>query len=149
MGDGAVLHICEGNQQTGEYVKQRLIEYNLQKAVSLEGPLVEFVYLVLKDADGLIVGGINATVKNNWGLCHVDIFWIDEKYRNCGYGGRLLQQVEEIAKGKGCMTVQLETASFQAPEFYRKQGYELIGTMEILPEGSSQYFFKKAISKNI
>ena len=145
MNDAAVLQICEGDQETGEYVKQRLMEYNLQKAVSQDGPLVEFVYLAIKDSNGLVVGGINASVKRKWGWCHIDIFWIDERYRHCGYGSRLIKQVEEIAKKEGCKTVQLETSSFQAPEFYKKQGYELIGTMEILPEGSSRYFFKKSI----
>lgn len=139
------LIICQGNEQTGEYIKQRMIDYNLRQALITEGLLVDLVYLVLKDPEGQIVGGINATLKRAWGLCHIDLFWIDDKYRYCGYGSRLLGQVEEIAKGKGCITVQLETTSFQAPDFYKKQGYELIGTMEILPDGHSVYFLKKSI----
>lgn len=149
MAEQFVLTIGEGDQDTGEYVKQQLIQYNLQYAASSPNtPRVESVYLVVRDQAGCIVGGINATIKINWGVCHVDIFWLDEAYRRSGYGSRLLRQVEEIAKEKGCITVQLETATFQAPDFYKKQGYEIMGSIEILPDGHQQYFLKKSLRPN-
>lgn len=144
MGEKTVC-ICKGDLQTGEHIKHKLIEYNLQKSGFPEGPVAESVCLVIKTPEDHIVGGINATVKPIWGWCHIDTFWIDEQYRHCGYGSRLIKQIEEIAKQKHCKTIQLETSSFQAPEFYKKQGYELIGSMEILPVGSFRYFFTKSI----
>ncbi|HMM20823.1 MAG TPA: GNAT family N-acetyltransferase [Selenomonadales bacterium] len=137
------LAITEGSEDTAKYIMERIREYNLEQAPG-DGPLAqETVYLALRNGQGRVVGGINATLNLLWGRCHVDIFWIEERFRKGGYGTRLLQEVERRAKEKGCRLVQLDTFGFQAPGFYRKNGYEQFGVLEDFPPGHSQYFFKK------
>ncbi|MBB3112870.1 GNAT superfamily N-acetyltransferase [Paenibacillus phyllosphaerae] len=80
-----------------------------------------------------------------WNWIEVDILWVDESRRGLGYGTYLLQEIERIAREKGCTMIKLNTFSFQAPEFYRKQGYEQIAVIHDAPTGSSHYYFKKAI----
>lgn len=142
LSPGGLL-VDEGNEDTAKYILQRLREHNIEKAPGDGSVVPETIYLVLRDDQGQIVGGINATLNLFWGRCHVDLFWIDERFRHGGHGTRLLQEVEKRAKDKGCKLVQLDTFSFQAPGFYRKNGYELFGTLEGFPPGHSQYFFKK------
>jgi GNAT superfamily N-acetyltransferase len=149
MGDrqfnGEQLTISEGDGTTALYIRQRIIEYNMQK-VPLGGILtVEPLNVILKDSDGNIVGGINASTICYWGKCHIDIFWIEEQYRGTGYGGKLLRRVEEIALERGCTLILLDTYSFQAPGFYIKNGYEIFGVIENCPPGHSQYFLKKSL----
>jgi hypothetical protein len=51
--------------------------------------------------------------------------------------------IEEEAKKKGCKLVHLDTYSFQAPEFYKKQGYDIFGILDGYPEGIKRYYLKK------
>jgi len=139
------LTIMNGTIDDSSYIRQKLIQYNMTK-VPLEGYLViESLSLVIKDSEGLVVGGVNGTIIQYWKRCHIDILWVDERYRGSGYGDSLLKKVEEVAAEKGCAIIRLETYSFQAPEFYSKRGYEEFGRIDNHPEGHTQFFFKKIL----
>ncbi len=142
------LSICEGNQEAAEYVQQRLIAYNMGQ-IPLEGTLLaEPLSVIIKEADGQIVGGITAGIVRYWKRCNVDTFWLAESYRQKGYGRTLLRRIEEIAFEKGCRLIQLNTYSFQAPEFYQKNGYTVFGVIENHPvQGQTQYFLKKELAE--
>jgi len=53
--------------------------------------------------------------------------------------------MESIAVDKKCKLIYLNTFGFQAPEFYKKMGYELFGLLEECINGYNQYFFKKEL----
>jgi len=42
----------------------------------------------------------------------------------------------------------LETASFQAREFYEKQGYEVFGELDDFPKGHTMFYMKKVLINN-
>jgi GNAT superfamily N-acetyltransferase len=71
--------------------------------------------------------------------------WVKEKYRKEGYGSVLLNEVEKIAKEKGCNLVHLDTFDFQAKDFYLKQGYEIFGVLDDCPIEHKRYYMKKNI----
>lgn len=48
-----------------------------------------------------------------------------EKYRGKGIGTRLLKAAESFFADKSFDIITLSTYEFQAPEFYRKHGYEI------------------------
>ena len=48
-----------------------------------------------------------------------------KEYRGKGIGTKLIKQVESHFKNKGFNNINLVTNEFQAPEFYKKCGYEL------------------------
>ena len=41
--------------------------------------------------------------------------------------------------------VNLDTMSWQAPDFYKKNGYEVIGVLPDIPEGREKYLLMKAL----
>ncbi|MDR1254909.1 MAG: GNAT family N-acetyltransferase [Puniceicoccales bacterium] len=51
----------------------------------------------------------------------MDLFGLQKK----GYGRKLLQELELQFEGKGFWNINLCTSEFQAPEFYKKCGFEL------------------------
>jgi ribosomal protein S18 acetylase RimI-like enzyme len=56
---------------------------------------------------------------------YINEMWIDSKYRNKGFGRLLLSELEKQFEGKGFWNINLCTSEYQAPEFYKKCGFEL------------------------
>ena len=140
------ITISEGNPSSAEYLKQRLVAYNMQQVPQNGTLLLKPATIVITENDGQIIGGINATMIRYWQRCHIDIFWIEETYRGRGYGRKLLEQMEQIAISNGCKLIQLETYDFQAPDFYQQNGYELFGIIENDSPKYTQYFLKKVLN---
>ena len=92
---------------------------------------------------GKIIGGILGGTY--WGWMYVDILWVHENHRKKGIGSRLLRKAEEEAISGGCHHVHLDTMSWQAPEFYKKHGYEIIGVLPDIPSGNQKYLLMKAL----
>ena len=78
-----------------------------------------------------------------WGWLHIDILWVDENFRSKKIGSRLLIAAENEAKKRGCHSVHVDTMSWQAPEFYKKHGYELISELDNIPNGYKKFHFVK------
>jgi ribosomal protein S18 acetylase RimI-like enzyme len=88
-----------------------------------------------------IYGGL---IGNIYKFClYIEILWISENRRGLGYGRKLLEAVELMAKNEACVFVYLDTFNFQAPEFYQKNGYEVYGILDLYPGGIKQFYLKK------
>lgn len=97
----------------------------------------------LRDENGVIVGGLLA--ETLWQWLHIDILWLEEKYRNQGLGRKLMLAAEQKAIERGCRFAFLDTWEFQAKEFYLKLGYEVFGELPNFPHGFSRYYLKKTL----
>ncbi|MER6421823.1 GNAT family N-acetyltransferase [Streptomyces sp. NPDC001137] len=99
---------------------------------------------VLDERDELAAGLVGHTW-TTW--LHVALLWVDERWRGAGLGSRLLAEAERIARDeRGCASARLETWDFQAPEFYRKQGYEVVCVIPDYPPGITEYTLTKRLS---
>jgi GNAT superfamily N-acetyltransferase len=101
----------------------------------------ETVSSFVKDEDDKTVGGILGEIK--WGWLYIEGLWIADDVRGSGLGAKLLQQLEAHALSKGVSNFRLETTSFQALDFYVKQGYTLFGQLPDMPPTFTSYFLKK------
>jgi hypothetical protein len=62
-------------------------------------------------------------------------------------GKEVLKIAETEAVKRGCIYVHLNTFDFQAPEFYKKNGYKIKYQWKDLPKDHIRYeMFKKLIS---
>ncbi|MCP4427876.1 MAG: GNAT family N-acetyltransferase, partial [Chloroflexi bacterium] len=93
--------------------------------------------------DEEVVGGVIGELFFGW--FHVDLLWVKEELRGQGYGRRLLARVEEGARQRGAKNAYLDTFSFQAPDFYKKLGYEVFGELPDFPAGHQRYFLMKKL----
>lgn len=115
-------------------------EYNTQQAGDDKARSLCFV---LNGPNQEIVGGvIGATY---WDWFHLDLMWVKEELRGRGYGHHLLLAAEEEARQRGAKNAYLDTFSFQAPEFYKRHGYQVFGELEDFPLGHQRYFLKKQL----
>lgn len=102
-------------------------------------PLAAFV----RDEDGEMIAGISGYT---WaGFCEIRFLWVHESVRKQGYGSRLLVSAEREARARGCRVIILSSYSFQAPDFYRRHGYETVGSIEDCPPGYTNVYLKKQL----
>lgn len=133
---------AESNSADINYVRNQMIKYNLKHFPDDLKGRYEEVNLLLRNADGQILGGIVGEICWNW--LEIHYLFVDEPFRKSGYGTKLLNEAEKIAKEKQCEFVKLDTLSFQALDFYIKQGYEVYGQIENAGR-HTHYYMKKDI----
>ena len=123
-------------------ILEPLLRFNKQHAnwPDDQCPLV----LLLSDPEtGEIIGGL-------WGgtgfaQFHISTLFVPETLRGSGIGRALMGQAEEEAVRRGCLGAWLDTFSFQAPGFYEKLGYTVMGAIENFPPGHCRYLLKKPL----
>ena len=59
------------------------------------------------------------------GYSVLDYLGILQEYRNRHIGSKLIETVENFYRNKGFENINLTTYSFQAPDFYKKCGFEV------------------------
>lgn len=91
--------------------------------------------------DKKVIGGAEGQVRFGW--YHLENLWISEEYRGKDHGTKIIEMIEEFAKEKGAIGIRTETWSFQAPNFYKKQGFIEYGKLEDSPPGYVEYLFYK------
>ncbi len=101
-----------------------------------------FLYQV-RDESGIMIAGIDCRVGGGW--LEIISLWVSEKQRKKKIGEKLLSAAEKTAKKEGCHSAYLYTYSFQAPEFYKKNGYNLFGTVENYYKHHSKLYLKKRL----
>jgi GNAT superfamily N-acetyltransferase len=103
-------------------------------------PLAVFLY----DDGGKIVGGLAGRIWD--GVLDISILWVHEEYRGEGYGRRLMAAAEAEGVKHGCELAELRTFEYQAPEFYKRLGYEEYNVVEGWPRGHRRHFFRKRLA---
>ena len=138
------FNIVDCIDNDAEYICDKLVEYNLSQVPKTQQ--LDFVYINKKivDENNELIAGCLAKMYC-WKVIYIDILWVDEKYRKCGLGKRLLTEIEKIAKEEDCSLIHLDTFDFQAKDFYIKYGYEIFGVLEDCPENHCRYYLKKKL----
>ena len=81
----------------------------------------------------------------NW--FRVTDLFIEKPLRGRGLGTELLRKLEERAASLGIGNMWTWTAGYEAPAFYKKQGYEVFCEMaDWYSSGHSRFGFRKALS---
>jgi ribosomal protein S18 acetylase RimI-like enzyme len=121
-----------------DFLSDRLNDFN----VAATGiPFDDYLSAFIRNDKGEIVAGI---VGWTWGgCCEIRHLWVDEDRRGQGIGTRLLQAAESEAISRGCNQIVLDTHSFQAPGFYAKLGYEVVGVIEGYPAKHQKIYLLK------
>ena len=126
----ALVLETEPSREDVRLLDDRLYAFNVQATGIADGKLLA---LFLRDKDGAAVGGIYGWT---WGeTCYVRYLFVPAEMRKQGHGSSLMHAVEAEAKARGCVQIVLQTHDFQAPEFYRRLGFEITGRVDGYPRG--------------
>jgi len=139
------LEITECKESDVETIGKELTSYNRSKVPFTQDiPFIKMNYKI--EENGKVIAGI-ISVLYCWNCLFIDLLFVEEKYRNQGYGKALLQKVEYEAKKQKCHLIHLDTFDFQAKEFYMKNGFEVFGILDDCPKGHRRYYLKKSLEK--
>jgi len=118
-----------------------LVRFNRAKA----GPLnYSRDVIAARDSRGRLLGGL--ILQSYWRESYIELLWLSDRARAQGYGSRLMQEAELRARRRGSRLIHVNTYSFQAPGFYKKQGYRLFGSISGSPRGAARYFYVKRLA---
>ena len=123
------------------FLEDRINEFNIAATGFDDGELLS---IFVRDEKGEITAGIYGWT---WGgACEIRSLWVHENLRGQGIGRDLLARAEAEALRRGCRQIVLDTHSFQAPDFYQKYGYRVIGIHDDYPRGHQIYYLEKKLT---
>ncbi|XIA67495.1 GNAT family N-acetyltransferase [Bradyrhizobium sp. TZ2] len=98
--------------------------------------------VILRDPETeRIFGG--AMGRSSFGLLFLDVFFLPKELRGMGLGTRILRKFEDAGRQRGCRSAFLYTISFQAPDFYARNGWKAFGRIPCEPPGTFRIFMTK------
>ena len=133
-----IRRVDEEDGAIGDFIHEGFTKYGKQCGVTLNYD--EFCFAA-EDSEGKIIGVITGRAYYN--EVHIGDLIVDERYRGTGLGSRLVHAAEDAYRGKGYDVVTLTTFGFQAPEFYKRLGYEVEFIRESRDPKMNKYFLKK------
>jgi ribosomal protein S18 acetylase RimI-like enzyme len=119
---------------------ERLYEFNAAASGVHDGRLLA---IFVREDDGTIVAGMHGWTWGGTGF--VQAIWVHEKLRGRGLGTRVRAAAEAEAVRRGCHQMHLDTHGYQAPGFYRRQGYDVIGELPGWPGDNVRIFLRKRL----
>lgn len=97
--------------------------------------------VLIRDTAGKVTGGLSGFTA--WGWLFTQMLYIPDTLRGTGIAGKILAMAEDEAKARGCRGAWIDTFNPQALRAYLRQGYEIFGELEDLPEGRTRSFLRK------
>ncbi len=123
-----------------------IIDQGMDDSNHASAPLHEVVPIscIAKSDEGEVIGGI---LGRRWGqCCEVQQLWVAPAHRHQGLGTALLNAFEAHAEQSGCISIHLETFSFQLPALYKKQGYQVKFEQKTFPHGIVKFHMAKHLA---
>src|SRR4051794_8131927 len=128
MMPGYKLVVKEPSDEENAYLENSINHFNMDlTGIPFGGHIAVMVY----DEHDQRVGGITGW---QWGDSFtIEFLWLDREWRGQDIGTELIRIMEQKAAERSCTQLFLDTYNFQAIEFYRKLGYDVIGMLENFP----------------
>ena len=121
-----------------DFINEEFSDYARESEVALN--YEDFTFAAWNESNE-IIGVITGRAYYN--EVHIGDLIIDKRYRKIGLGSKLVNAVECEYSNKGYDKITLTTFGFQAPEFYKKLGYELEFIRKDADPKLCKYFYSK------
>lgn len=128
-------------------MKKGFNEHTLDNGVDLQ-TADRFGYIALEE-DKFIGCSSGLAYKNGdqfSGWFYLTDLFVEKDFRHNGLGAKLLTRLEQKIQQKGIKYIWTWTAGYEAPKFYKKQGYTIFAEMENwYSDGSSRVGLRKRL----
>lgn len=136
-----VIATDKANPVAQRVIRAGLSQYNREMAGYADArSLSVFVW---DSALKQVVGGLLG--RTSLGLLFIDLFFLPKELRGKGIGTQVIEQAEAEARKRRCSTAVLYTIIFQAPAFYERRGYQVLGRIECQRPGYTRLCMIKAL----
>ena len=135
------FEIKPGDEDDAETIVNGLDAYNTAQVPRAHQSYIPLNKKIL-DGDGKLIAAIFAGV-GRWNSFDIDMMWVEEQYRNQGIGSELLAETEREAKEHGAYFCLAEGLFDWQTDFFKKNGYTVVGRLEECPKGHSMYIMEK------
>ena len=126
LDDPMVQKISEGLDRHGE-------QYNVP---SFDPKPFAFI---ASDMTHDFLGGAKGKISAGW----CSLSWLYSTQEVQGTGSALMERIEKLAKEHNCKGILVDTLSYQAPDFYKKFGFEVYGKIPNFISNQTRLFFVK------
>jgi GNAT superfamily N-acetyltransferase len=135
------VELIEGGAEgLTQFLDDRIYEYNSTSIGQNDGRLFA---MRIRNVDDTIVAGITGW---SWAkISEITLLWVNENFRKKGLGKLLLKAAEDEIVKRGCNTILLRSYSFQAPNFYQRNGYRVLFVLDDFPQGYKYYNLIKSL----
>lgn len=121
-------------------ILEPLLTHNQWHGLALEGEEMAFA---LRDDAGVVAGGLLGYWRDGW--LFVASLSVREDLRGHGFGRGLMAQAEAWVRQREGRGIWLDSYGFQAPEFYRRLGYQEMGRLTDYLPGSDRIWFVRRL----
>jgi GNAT superfamily N-acetyltransferase len=106
-------------------------------------------FLLARDAAGAVSGCMYIELRGE--RCYFGMLSVDPARQGTGLGRRLVEDAEQYARDHGCrfMDIRVVNLRTELPPFYRKLGYEELGTEPVDDPRALQPFHFILMSKSL
>lgn len=108
------------SENAQEKMEAGLKEYELSHGIHVD--YTPFFFELYNENDD-IIGILDAF--SSYSSIHIRDLWVDKAYRGQGYGKKLISELENHFKDAGFSNINTVSCAFQAPDFYKKCGFEV------------------------
>ncbi len=134
------LNMEDDNERVNDFINEAFTDYAIKNEVALN---FEEYCFIAEDDTGRVIGSITGRAYYN--EVHIGDLIIDKDHRRLNLGSELVKTVEQAYENKGYDKITLTTFGFQAPEFYKKLGYQLEFVREDKDPKLCKYFYCKSL----
>lgn len=99
--------------------------------------------IYVEDQQGNLIAGMVAETFGNW--LEIEYLYVQENLRGQGLGSNILNRAEKEARERKCKYSFVNTYQFQAPDFYKKHGYEEVFALKEYPYTGERYYYTKEL----
>ena len=99
--------------------------------------------IYVEDEQGNLIAGMVAETFGHW--LEIEYLYVQENLRGQGIGSNILNWAEKEARERKCKYSFVNTYQFQAPNFYKKHGYEEVFALKEYPYTGERYYYTKAL----
>lgn len=124
-------------------LRNQLKAYNVSQIGDYQKKQVVFAYYKNKK----LIAGLYGY--QSLGMFYIDLLWVDPDFQRQKLGSNLLNLAEKFAVKNKALYIRVNTASFQAPEFYLKNSYKLFAKLPLALDSKKRkkreydYYFVK------
>lgn len=135
------VHFSETSEELTSFFNQifeeQYVQYFQEAKPKNQKKQVQFV--VKDDAERILAA---ASCQQFYQTLKIENLAVDSVFQKQKFGSQLLDYIKDYARAHNILTLTLSTRSYQAKDFYLKQGFHIYGQLADVPfEGVTTYYF--------